>query len=441
MTRINTLLSALFIGTLAASAQEATYSNFQELQVLDPDEEMTSVWGSITGVSPNGQYAVGSDWDLTYHSWIWQSDGKCVTTHELPGQNIVLAISNDGTAVGSYYDETIGLVVPGYRTIDGTWHRLPQPAYAQTANQAWRNGQYNDSGLPYIPTAHFISGDGRHIGGWTYAAGGSDDDRPGFDAKLHGFFWHLNDGGEYVLEDFSDMDMSDTQQGFRPYAMNHEGTIMAGLVQRDDNGLFEPAAIIDGELHVIIEATGGDFSDAAAKGTDEGSCFSTVGRNIYGYASYNMYNENDVIEEGVSQLYSFRYNADTHQLDKLPNLCVKVANSKGQCLAIDPVDRSMYIVGDDFQTLTPVSSPVVISDINSASDDFRVLGGISQEDTEYGLVNTPIIIYYNTAHEVVSVESVSALPHHAVSYDLQGRLSQAHSAKGLRIADGKKTIR
>ena len=441
MKRIQLIAFALTLAATTASAQQASYYNFADLTVLDLDDEMSQVWGSITGVSANGQYAVGSDWDLTYHSWIWKEDGTYEATHEQPAENLLLAISDEGIGVGSYYSTSAHMVVPGYRTPDGLWHSLPQPAYAQTSNQTWKKGQYNDGALPYIPTAYFISNDGRHIGGWTYAAGGSDDDRPGFDAKLHGFFWHQNAAGEYELEDFTSMDLTTTQQGFRPYAMNNEGTIMAGLVQRDDNGLFEPAAIIDGELRVIIEATPGDFSEAAEKGTDEGSCFSVSGRNIYGYASFSQYNEDDVLDEGTSELYSFRYNADTRQLDKLPGLCVKVANSKGQCLAIDPEDRALYIVAEDFKTLTPIDSPVTITDINAASDDFRVLGGLSQQYTDYGPVNTPIVIQYTDSHQVVGIKTLSALSHSAVTYDLQGRVSTMRSAKGISIEDGKKIMK
>lgn len=430
---------------MATMAQKAY--NFKDLKVLDLDGEYSAVWGSITGVSANGQYAVGSDWDLTYHSWIWKEDGTYEAIHELPAENLILAISDEGTAVGSFYDETVGMVVPGYRTIDGTWNRLQQPAYAQTVNQTWKKGQYNDGALPYIPTAYFISNDGRHIGGWTYAAGGSDDDRPGYDAKLHGFFWHMNEAGEYELQDFTDMDLSTTQQGFRPYAMNNEGTIMVGLVQRDDNGLTQPAAIIDGELRVIIEATPGDFSEAAEKGTDEGSCFSVSGRNIYGYASFSQYNEDDVLDEGTSELYSFRYNADTRQLDKLPGICVKVANSKGQCIAVDPEDRALYIVGDDFKTLTPIGSPVAITDINAASDDFTVLGGLAQTFTDFGIINTPILIEYTEGHEVVGVKLLSTPAHSSACYDLQGRsiseesINENAGSASFRIKNGKKMIK
>lgn len=432
---------AALAAPVTAMAQEATYYNFNDLEVLDLDDEMSHVWGSITSVSRSGLYAVGSDWDLTYHSWIWKEDGTYEAIHEQPAENLVLAINDEGTAVGSFFSPAVQKVVPGYRTSDGAWHTLPQPAYAQTANQTWKKGQYNDGALPYIPTAYFISNDGRHIGGWTYAAGGSDDDRPGYDAKLHGFFWHMNDAGVYELEDFSSMDLSSTQQGFRPYAMNNEGTIMAGLVQRDDNGLFQPAAIIDGELRVIIEATPGDFSEAAEKGTDEGSCFTVSGRNIYGYASFSQYNEDDVLDEDTSVLYSFRYNADTRQLDKLPGLCVKVANSKGQCLAINPENRALYIVSDDFQTLTPLETPVDITDINAASDDFRVLGGIYQQFADYGIINTPILIQYTEGHEVVGVRTLSTLPKASVTYDLQGRISHLQGSKSISIEDGKKVIK
>lgn len=439
MKRITTLCATLLLGATAAMAQEAKYYDFRNLIVLDLDEEMSAVWGSITGVSPNGQFAVGSDWDLTYHSWIWQADGTYFTTNQQPAYSILLDVSNDGTAVGSFYDETTGMVVPGFRTIDGVWTRLPQPAYAQTANQTWRNGQYNDGGLPYIPTAYFISGDGRHIGGWTYAAGGSDDDRPGYDAKLHGFFWHMNDAGVYELEDFTSMDLSATQQGFRPYAMNEEGTIMVGLAQRDDNGLTQPAAIIDGQLKIIIEAAAGEFTEAAERGTDEGSCFAVSGRMIYGYGSYTKLDENDVFDEGTSELYSFRYNADTGQLDKLPDLCVKVANADGYSLAIDPQDHAMYIVAPDFKTLTPLDSPVNVGDILCASDDFSVLGGLSQQFTDYGIINTALLLQYEGT--VVGLDNATAAPARQLpTYDILGRRATP-ATRGLIIEDSRKALK
>lgn len=445
MKRIFFLAASALLGCAAVSAQEANYYNFRDLKVLDLDDEMTSVWGSITSVSNDGKYAVGSDWDLTYHSWLWQAIGAegeptYATTSERPADNIVLAINDAGMGVGSFYDETIGMVVPGYRTLDGAWHRLEQPAYAQTMNQTWKKGQYNDSGLPYIPTAYYVSNDGKHIGGWTYAAGGSDDDRPGFDAKLHGFFWHLNDAGEYVLQDLTDLDLSETQQGFRPYAMNEEGTIMAGLVQRDDNGIFEPAAIIDGQLVIVIEATAGDFSEAGEKGTDEGSCFSVSGRNIYGYGAFTQYDAEDPYAEGTRDTYSFRYNADTKQLDKLPGLCVKVANSEGQCLAIDPTEGGLYIVESDFATVRRLDCPVQISDVLSASDDFSVLGGVAQTFTDYGIINTPILVRYLDAPDVVGVGRPAAAPQGTMDFDLLGRRA-ADGNHGIRIVNGHKLVK
>lgn len=441
MKRILTLSAMALVGAALATAQEATYYNFRDLKVLDLDDEVTAVWGTITSVSTSGKYAVGSDRDLTYHSWIWQADGTYATTSEAPGMNLVVGINDEGTAVGSFYDEATGMVRPGYRTADGTWHALPQPAYAQTANQGWKSGQYNDAVLPYIPTAYFISNDGRHIGGWTYAAGGSDDERQGWDAKLHGFFWHMGENGEYQLEDFTNMDLSQTQQGFAPYAMNHEGTIMAGLVQREDNGIIEPAAIIDGQLRVIIEATAGDFSEAGEKGTDEGSCFAVVGRTIYGYGAFCKYSEDDILDEGTREIYSFRYNADTQQLDKLPGLCVKVGNSQGQSIAIDPNDGRTYIVAPDFATLTELALPGHISDINSASDDFSVLGGISQTLTDYGPVNTPVVIQFSESPIAVGVGQLQATVRPVgPSYDLQGR-PMAIRNTGLSIEGNRKVIK
>lgn len=441
MKKFSTLIASMVLSISAATAQTGTYTNFSYLKASDPDGDMMKVGGSMTGVSPNGQFAVGSDWQYTYHSWIWQADGSATLTAQNSADDLVMDIDNNGTAVGSFYDAGDDLVYPGYRTIDGVWHRLPQPDYAQTANQNWKKGQYNEAALPYIPTAYYISGDGKHIGGWTYAGGGYTDTRPGYDAKLHGFFWHMNEAGEYELEDMAEISMKETQQGFRPYAMNEEGTIMAGLTQRDDNGLIQPAAIIDGELVTIIEATAGDYGEAAVTGTFEGSCFAAVGRYIYGYGDYTQItvDENDEIIDEYRDTRSFRYNADTKQLDYLPNVYVKIANNDGFALAINKMGQ-LCVVLPDFETVRPVKTPVNVSDVYSASDDFMTIAGVSQHMTPFGTDDTPILITYNESPIAADIENITADVHTANGiYNMSGQHLEKMQ-RGINIVNGKKVI-
>lgn len=403
---MNLLVAAVLMGAAAACAQNRAY-DFQNLLAPNLEGQPVPVWGYISGVSRNGKYAVGSDWDVTYASWLWQNDGTSSLLTQNGTECIALAVSNDGTVVGSYYDEATERVYPGYRTPDGEWHRLQQPAYAQTANQYYPLQQFNDASLPYIPTAYYISGDGEHIGGWTYAAGGKDDDRPGFDAKLHGFFWHRNAEGNYELEDFADMDLSSTQQGFAPSAMNEEGTVLAGLVQREDNGLMQPAAIIDGKLVVIIEAASGEYYQAAQKGTFEGNCFDVEGRYIYGYGTYLKVDEEHP-ENDIQEFRSFRYNMDTKEVDYLPGgfLLCKVGED-GSAVGIDYNTREVYTLAPDFKTLTELETPAHISDIYAVSADLKVIGGISQKMTDAGIINTPILLQYGVEEEVLAATDVA----------------------------------
>lgn len=444
MKSIFTLFAAALAST-AAMAQSATYYNFQDLKALDLDDDMVTVHGSITGVSPNGEYAVGSDWELTCHSWIWKADGSYALTARPASENLVLDIANDGTAVGSFYDAADDMVYPGYRTPDGQWHRLAQPAYAQTANQNWRKGQYNEVQLPYIPTAYFISGDGKHIGGWTYAAGGKGDGRPGFDAKLHAFFWHLNEAGEYILEDLADIDLSATQQGFRPYAMNEEGTIMAGLADSDRNGIIQPAAIIDGQLHILVEAPDCDYGEAFYYGVFQGSCFAVSGRNIFGYGDYEKgTTDGDNIYITDQEQYSFRYNADTQTMDKAPGVYVKIANSKGASIGIDAETYDISILNEDFQVTETFEYPGTLTDILSASDDFSVIGAVSQFPTDYGLFNYPVLLQYEESPlSAISVPTVTPLAPMSPAYDLTGRRAAGNpwSMPSVTIQNGRKVIK
>ena len=441
MKKIYSLAAFAVLGFAAAHAQATRY-NFADLKALDMDGDMSTVMGTMTSVSRNGQYAVGSDWLLTCHSWIWKADGSYAVTAREANDNLVLAVANDGTTVGSYYDAQADLVYPGYREPNGTWHRLPQPAYAQTMNQNWKKGQYNESALPYIPTAYFVSGDGKHIGGWTYAAGGKDDARPGFDAKLHGFFWHQNESGEYILEDFADMDLSFSQQGFRPYAMNEEGTILAGLIDSDYNGIFEPAAIIDGKLEVLIPAPICPFYEAIERGYFEGSCFAVNGRYIYGYGTYQKGHSDDDGNETYSEReqYSFRYNADTKELEKLPNVYIKIAGDNGVSMGIDASTYDFCVVADDFKTVETVEYPGQVTEIFSASADFSVIAGVSQMITDWGPFNYPVLLQYDNSL-LSGISPVSVARPADTLYDLQGRRLSGAAAHGIYVQNGKKVMR
>lgn len=444
MKTLLTFCAAALAGT-AAMAQEATYYNFQDLKALDLDDDMVAVHGTVTGVSPNGEWAVGSDWELTCHSWIWKADGSYALTARPAAENLVLDIADDGTAVGSFYDATDDMVYPGYRTPDGEWHRLPQPSYAQTMNQNWKKGQYNEVQLPYIPTAYFISGDGKHIGGWTYAAGGKGDARPGFDAKLHGFFWHLNEAGEYILEELADIDLSATQQGFRPYAMNEEGTILVGLADSDRNGIIQPAAIIDGQLRILIEAPDCDYGEAFYHGVFQGSCFAVSGRNIFGYGDYEKgTSDDDYIYITEQEHYSFRYNADTQTFDKAPGVYVKIANSDGLALGIDGETYDLCVLNQDFEVARTFEYPGTLTDILSASEDFSVIGALSQFSTDYGPLSFPVLLQYDESPVTgIAAPTVTPLAPATPACDLTGRSIGARtwSMPSVTIQNGRKVIK
>lgn len=435
-------LSVFALGVLSASAQQARLEMFQNLNAINADGGMETVGGSITAVSPNGKYAVGSDWDRTYSSWIWQADGEVIQTSDLFSDNVVLDVANDGTAVGSYYDHIDNLVYPAYRTIDGVWHKLPIPSYAQNDNRVSSKSQYNDARLPYAPTAYYISGDGKHIGGWTYAAVTADR-LHGFDAKLHGFFWHLDEGtGSYVLEEFADMDYTTRQQGLATYAMNEEGTVLAGLAPREDNGIFEPTAIINGELVTIISATAGDFSEAFEKGSFEGSCFSAAGKYIFGYGVFTKVNvgEDGEIESEDKQPYSFRYDIETRAIDRLyGSLLAKVGRADGSCLCVNADKHGELVLVDaDFRTTHPFRCPGEVSDVFSASDNLDVIGGVNQYLTAFGPVNTPVLVTYGgTLPEGLGAQTVQKP---SVMYDLQGRRLNEAPTTGIYLRDGKKIM-
>ncbi len=197
------------------------------------------LFGTIYGVSENGEYAAGYDDFLGSCAFIWtRSTGEF---QEVDLATMLMDVSNDGTFVGNYWVEipgTDGQVAshPGYYK-DGEWHSLP--LLRSEAMLTPGSGEADDMN----GCAMAISADAKFIGGYI-----TDE----FIYKLYPAVWQWNEElQEYELintfENIQEsIDTLDCPYGWVVKGMSDDGTILTGFSEWG-SGARSAAVIINGE--------------------------------------------------------------------------------------------------------------------------------------------------------------------------------------------------
>ncbi len=257
----------------SATAQTKIEGSYVKFDPIEMNGKEIPVMGSFHKVSPNGQWAVGSD-DSGQVGWsfIYSVADDKLTTLEDPSVTelyyIVADVANDGTMVGAYTNDA-GEIVPGIRkSADSEWEPLPVPEDHMPAH----------SSASGFSSARAINGDGTIIAGHLRMD----------DYMLHPVLW-VN--GE--LQELPDAAM--TGQGFYVWDMSEDGTVIVGMNNAEGGGQ-NPAFIKDGTLTNIVDCDADEtytFNGGIANSID-------VKGNIYGYWQDDMgtmqalvYNETD----------------------------------------------------------------------------------------------------------------------------------------------------
>lgn len=181
-----TAIAAMLCLALNSNAQTSTLFNTWE-----SDSSAFSVGigqaAVLYGLSANGEYAVGYG-DVSLISLLWQKDGNVltdmvsadedITSH---GDCLVNDVSNSGIAVGTFYSKdnkniidlgdgetmTRYIPLPGYRTMDGTWHNAELLIKNKEGEKHVNLGSGGAAG-----NITRISGDGSIMGGFVQSADG-----------------------------------------------------------------------------------------------------------------------------------------------------------------------------------------------------------------------------------------------------------------------------
>ena len=180
-------------------------------------ESGDGMFGTIFGVSSNGEYAVGTDDYTESGGFMWKKETGEFVMIDLA--DYLNDVSDDGTVVGSFYIEVDGMEtsVPGYYK-DGQWTALPL-----LSNRIYSS---NMNGM-----AVAISADGRYIAGWV--------------ASPEGFIYVPIVWENGVIKDTFD-NLNVMGQGWVVKGMSDDGSIVTGLAEWE-SGARSSAVIIDGE--------------------------------------------------------------------------------------------------------------------------------------------------------------------------------------------------
>ena len=194
------------LGCLAFSTVFAQ-TDLPRVEVFTPNGEVKDfIPGSnVQGVSLNGEWAVGFGTEYSQHSFIWnRTIGEySLITGSYEDLSYAYGVSNDGTVVGAFYEDTegnggLGYMLPGIWK-DGVWTKLQmENTFVPTEGlEASVNGE-----------ACFISGDGAVITGYIQS---SSFKRSFYDASgavvetrnvslMRPAVWTKKNDGSYKLE-------------------------------------------------------------------------------------------------------------------------------------------------------------------------------------------------------------------------------------------------
>lgn len=254
------LLSGLMLSPVLSTVSKAESKGTVNVRIFD---EEYSFGGSFFGVSSNGRYAVGHSRDFTQQAFIWDRETDEFTRIEGSYNGIAYAngVSDDGTVVGAYLDETVlsnygePAIIPGLWK-DGVWLPLERIAGSSLFGQGM-DGE-----------AKCISADGRIIGG--YLADGNRHYLPAvwIDGVLQPY------GGDPV-----------EGQGSFIWAMSQDGSVWGGKAEFESGAASPAVWTQNGKLTRVAGEVWNDEQEYFFYGIT--GSISPSGEYAAGYFSYN----------------------------------------------------------------------------------------------------------------------------------------------------------
>lgn len=397
------------LGCLAFSTVFAQ-TDLPRVEVFTPYGEVKdSIPGSnVQGVSLNGEWAVGFGTEYSQHSFIWnRTTGEySLITGSYEDLSYAYGVSNDGTVVGAFYEDTegnggLGYMLPGIWK-DGVWTKLQmENTFVPTEGlEASVNGE-----------ACFISGDGAVITGYIQS---TSFKRNFYDASgalvetrnvslMRPAVWTKQSNGTYKLQRKpSTMPTGDElQQGiWSRYGSSQDGTVIS-VVADHPSGSRSPGVVINGELTRIYGKEDIDVNSDETQYFYDGVSVtvSPNGKYVPGYWS--------ATGSGFD-LQAFVYDTETETVEELEGWgAATVALDDGSIFGFDGyIGNALYRNADksyngsfsDYLNLYYGGYEGNLPQtILSASGDGKTIGGWYAEADAIGAVMYPSIVVLNGA--------------------------------------------
>lgn len=276
MTRFLSLLAAICCSaTVMAQSEGYKVYDFTKctFDITDQDGETwnTFLFGYFNHVSANGKYAVGTDEELMFRSYLWSADEptKIEMFGEYTSEIALYDVTNDGTLVGGIRNSE-GMMYPAYKPLNGNWQML---------TRGMENLNYDMAIDDYVNQAlRATTPDGKYMAGSFYMNTG-DVTEDGYEiSHLIPIVWE--DG--MIKKVYDDLGIKE----FMVWDISDDGSTICGANTAGIGGQ-NPAFIRDGKLIELFKCGDErteDTPDDVYGNTDGGICNSIDNEgNIYGY--------------------------------------------------------------------------------------------------------------------------------------------------------------
>ncbi len=385
---------AIMVTSMAQDLQKATFyaPGFDAAS-------MEGIFGTIYGMSPNGEYAAGYDDFLGSCAFTWKRSTGEFEIIDLA--SMIMDVSNDGTFVGNYWVEIPGsdgavAARPGYYK-DGVWSPLP----LLRAEAMLTSGIGDADDMNGCATA--ISGDAKFIGGYI-----TDE----FVYKLYPALWQWNEETkEYdLINTFENIqesiDKLECPYGWVVKGMSDDGTILTGFSEWG-SGARSAAAIINGEekrltclrdpMDVYNETGVDQYLDAEGY-----AMVSPNGQYLAGFyaASANM-----------TDLKGFTWTPDQESVAFLGSYTVAacidnngVAYGSNSLMGAPALYKNgeMTLLSELYTWEEPTGAS--FSTIFATSEDGGVMGGIAMVGFSMGAIQIPAVLVANGTEGIDQVK-------------------------------------
>lgn len=275
----HTLALIALMGSLtgAALAQQPGHKVYdftkQYFNISDKYGEQynTFLFGTFSHVSANGKYAVGTDDELMFRSYLWRADAP--ETIEMMGsydsEIALYDVTNDGTLIGGIRDNR-GMMYPAYKPQGASWQMLTRGM--ENLNRDMAMDDYVNQAL------RCASPDGRYMAGSFYINTGQLSDAGTMVSHLVPVVWE--DGK--LKKIYDDLGINE----FMVWDISDDGRTLVGMNVAGIGGQ-NPAIIRDGKLIELFdcgEERTFDTPDDVYGNTEGGICNSIDNQgNVYGY--------------------------------------------------------------------------------------------------------------------------------------------------------------